>query len=271
MMAVRRMRREGELEDRGPAVFAMLTTYLIPVVGLFLLLAGCGTPPAQGMSTPAVKAVPQLKIAIFDDKSGSTEHTRVQLMTVEVIEPLLGLLDRRGGELAYGIISDRSNKGLVRIVIPEPPVEPVEPDSRQNPFLLAEERAVYEKRMAEYQEAMDRRKTVVVRQLTSFREQVGKMTSLPRNAARTDIWGAVRRLELYMNEPLTSKMPPHRYAIFATDGLDTTGAPKPRFESGTTLVVVNGSASLGAMEELRPLRFESLESSIAYVLAREGG
>jgi len=266
-------RKAGEAEELADPEMA---AFVIPLVCALLLLAGCGTPPAQGMTETVTKPAHSVKIAIFEDKTGSTDNAwvqpmRVPPMTVEGIEPLLRLLDRRGGELAYGIISDRSNRGLVRIVIPDPPPEPVEPDSRQNPFLLVEERAAFDKKMGEYREAMDRRKAVVVQQMNFFRDQVGKLTALPRNAPQTDIWGAVRRLELYMNEPLASKVPPHRYAIFATDGIDTSGAPKSRFESGTVLIVVNGSASLGAMEELEPQRFESLESAVAFVLAQEGG
>ncbi len=263
--------RLGNLHHQWSASIATILRLTIPVV-LALALIGCeggsATPtPASSSNQPA----PPVKIVCLPDKTASTHWTRVQQVTVEDFDPLIELVCRRGGELAVGLIRDSSNRGLLRLLVPQPPEAPVEPDRRMNPFLLAELQAAYTKKMRAYQEDLNQQRTRVEEAVSEFSEQLETLLAQPANAQRTDVWGAITRGELFMGEPDDAwKVEPRKYVIAVTDGLDNVRKQKVEMRSGARLLMVNSSASLGDLAALEPVRFESVSSAVQYLLSHEG-
>lgn len=235
-------------------------------------LTGCGAPPEQRVAAaPVPQPTPPVKIACLADKTASTGWTRVQQVTVEDLDPIIDLVCDRGGELAVGLIRDSSNRGLVRLSVPQPPEAPTEPDQHMNPFLLAEVQAAYTKKLRAYQEDLNQQRARVEERLSEFSEQLQQLLEQPADAQRTDVWGAIVRGELFMGEPDDAwKVPPRKYIIAATDGLDNVRQKKVGLQSGARLLIVNSSASLGDLTVLKPLRFESVSSAVQYLVSYEG-
>lgn len=257
----------------------VLGTCLLAMAFAFSLVAltGCNTTvPAQSqiaassVVSPAQAPCSPARIAVFIDKTGSTSWTRTPDVAPDDLQPLEEILDHCGGELAVGLIRDSSNRGLLRLLISEPPVPPVAPDPHMNPFLLAEQQGAYEEKSRAYQEDLARRHREFQDRIRPFREQLKIILRQPANAPRTDIWGALLRSELFLNEPSDIwKKPPHKYAIFVTDGLDNVVRQKVVIRSGAKILVVNGSATLGDLASLNPLAFENTGSAIGYVVSLE--
>ena len=245
-----------------------------PLLGLLVAAlgaVGCGGPSSavveEAEPTPPPAAV---RIVALVDKTASTSWTGVPVVKVEDFDPLLALLARRGGELAVGLIRDQSNRGLLRLKVSPAPVAPQPPDPHQNPFLLAEARAAYETRLREHREQIEQRRRAVQQRMAEFRARLGELLEVNADARRTDVWDALRRAELFLSEPVNSGLAePHNWILLVSDGEDNVGRPKVALRSGARLLVINSSATLGALAELDPLAFESFSAAIAFVVREE--
>jgi hypothetical protein len=245
-----------------------------PLVGLLVAAlgaVGCGAPSAAVVEAAKPAEPPAaVRIATLVDKTASANWTRVPAVSLEDFEPLLALIAARGGELAVGLIRDSSNRGLLRLKIPPAPVAPPPPDPHQNPFLLAEARAAYETRLREHREQTELWRREVDQRQADFRAQLGELLAVNADATRTDIWGALRRAELFLNEPQSSGLAaPHNWILLVSDGEDNARRPKVALRSGARLLLINSSATLGALAELKPLAFESFRAATAFLVAEE--
>ena len=216
-------------------------------------------------ASPAPEA--QARVAVLIDNTASTSWTRVPAVRCEEFDPLIALLVERGGELAVGLISDRSNRGLLRLAVPEPPGAPVEPNPHQNPFLLAEARAKFETQRRAHQAALAAWKSDVQRRVATFRGDLEKLLAQPADAGRTDLWEAIRRAELFLNEPQpVGRLAPQKWLLAVSDAEDNVRRPKASLSSGIRLLLINSSATLGDLAEAKPLRFESFHAATEFLL-----
>jgi len=88
-------------------------------------------------------------------------------------------------------------------------------------------------------------------------------------ASRTDIWAALERAELYLQEPVSGfSRPPRRWLLAITDGEHTAPGPKRThtLDAATTLVLVNADGRLGELASLAPQRFESLSAAVRWIV-----
>jgi hypothetical protein len=99
------------------AVF-LIVSLLICVT---LLSSGCTTPAASVQSPPVAKGeitqnksshVPAL-YAVFDDKSGSVNSARISPIQEQDLMTLIDILRQTGGELAFGLIGESSDRPLL--------------------------------------------------------------------------------------------------------------------------------------------------------------
>ena len=110
----------------------------------------------------------------------------------------------------------------------------------------------------------------VERDTASFRSQLTQLLSEPPSAPRTDLAEAIRRADIFLAEPEPSGQPhAHRFLICATDGRDNVHAAPITMTSGAQFIIVNASGSLGSLDPLRPVRFESLAAAIEFVYTSE--
>jgi hypothetical protein len=99
-----------------------------------------------------------------------------------------------------------------------------------------------------------------------FREPLNGLLERPVSARVTDIFGAIQRASLFLDEPATGwRKPPLRFALFVTDGIDDVHSSYAPLPSGSRLILVNGSASLGSLATLGPVRMESFRAAVRYI------
>jgi hypothetical protein len=231
---------------------------------------GCGSAPVTPVTpTPAEPKAP-VRIGVLVDKTLSTTWTGVPAVAAEDFEPLLRLLLERGGELAVGLIRDRSNRGLRRLPMSLPPTPPAEPNPHQNPFLFAEAQAKYESEHREYEAALAAWRSEAEGRVAAFRKDLSELLAAAADAKRTDLWDAIRRAELFLNEPGTAAQPAaHKWLLVLSDGEDNMRRPKAALRSGARLLVVNSFARLGDLADLGAVPFESFQAAAAYLAAEE--
>jgi len=158
-------------------------------VTLFLfVLAACSPGGREKAALPT-----PLCVAVAYDVSGSVAQLELPVMTMEHIDKILSLVEKRGGCIAFGLIDEKAFEPLVRMEL-----------LQVSGKLDARARINQKNQQGE----------------ADFRELVEKKIKRPRNANRTDVNGSIARLGLFFNEPgLASNG--EKIALFITDGIDT--------------------------------------------------
>jgi hypothetical protein len=209
--------------------------------------------------------------AVFDDKSGSVKSARVTPLREQDLGALIDTIRLTGGELAFGLIGESTNRPLLRLRIPVPPQRPMKREV-QNAFERAEQDALFQEQLEKYEVDVRNWKADVDRRASAFLSAVRPRLQEKATAKRSPINAALTRSELFLNEPVTTwPNAPHRYIILNSDAIDTTKSAPVTLLSGATLVLINGTGSLGILESLKPLRFESVQSALDHIAATEIG
>jgi hypothetical protein len=246
------------------------------LLALVFLAVGCS--PARtnhSTNTKHVAAEPgdgvcrPVKVALLQDNSGSINWTGTPTLKGEDLDPLIDLLSCCGGELGFGLISDDSNRGLVRLTIDFSPAQPMEPSKEGNPFKVAKKHEAYQREMDEFNRRLATWQEASEQRIVKFKAQVNAILKREKLARRTDVWDSVRRADLFLSEDDSAwGQKPLVYAVFITDGQDN--AKKERvvtMKSGAKLLLVNSYDSIGALKDLNLLKFESIESALRFIIA----
>ncbi len=236
--------------------------------------------------------VQPLAISIINDVTGSAPEHRIQPVTLDQLKPIFDHLKQHGGEVAFISICDDSNRPALRITLDEPPRQlsasdlinpqpPVSPDKKGNPLKMTELVREYEAKIPNYQkdlnqdlqtveqhkEQIQKGQTESEQKLKQSEEQIKLLLSQTPNCQNTDIWGAVTRTNLFLNEDRSNwTHRPQRYAVFITDGLHNTSHQPVQIESKTEILLVNGSGSVGVFQNLDYKSFESAPAAFRYLI-----
>jgi hypothetical protein len=250
-----------------------------------MLLVACSTrtqqpPPDAGVQEPSPPRCGLLfKLALFQDKTGSAKVNRVQEFALHDVEPVLQFFRGKAeagceAELAAGLVNDDSNRPLVRVrltpFIPKPTAPaPVEAEPT-NPF----DRLYHRPKKADAGTTAEEDKRAWERaqdeSLAAFRTDLDALLSTEVKGC-TDIEGALARAELFLGEEehRWSIDRQRRWLVLVTDGIATVKRPPVTLKSQPTLLVVNGSASLGTLARLSPLAFESPTRALQHLIDKE--
>jgi hypothetical protein len=96
-------------------------------------------------------------VAVFLDQSESMTQARLPQVSAESLVPLLERLKVDGGEVAVGLIRDRSDAPLTRVFVPALPSPPVFPArASSNIFEKAQQRKREEAERTRYEEQLSR-------------------------------------------------------------------------------------------------------------------
>jgi hypothetical protein len=251
---------------------------LIPcvLVVFVILAAACSRTPGahsidapQGVDSSAEHVCTPVRVVILQDKTGSATWTGTPFLQVGDLEPLFELLSYCGGELGLWLISDDSNRGLLRLNIDKPPIEPVEPPKEGNPYKVAEKYAAYRREANNFSNKLAVWEKESERRVAMFNADAELILKRSASARKTDVWGAIRRADLFLSESASAwGQEPLCYAVLITDGKDNVRREKVRaLGSAAKLLMVNASGSVGALEALNPLRFESIQSAARFIAA----
>jgi hypothetical protein len=261
-------------------VIASSLSLLLIVVSL--LSTGCGK--SSGSISPGHNAqtetviVTQSQVAfapglysVFDDKSRSVKTARMSPLEEKDLKTLIGVLRLTGGELTFGLIGESSDRPLLRLRIPVPPARPVKPEV-QNAFERAGQDAAFQEQVEMFEAKHQNWEDEVNQRVHAFLETARPRLQEPARDKITDVYSALARAELFLNEP--SEVWPgqtHRYIILNSDGIDTAKGKPVEIKSGAHLLLVNGSNSTGVLGALNPLRFESKQAALDFIAATELG
>ena len=265
------------LTVRHPLNSRFLRALVFGVLLAFVaLLVGCGRPEGTGEASTANASIPakavrsQLRIAVIQDKTLSTGETRTPQLKLEDMDPLVELLGQTGGELAVGVIHDRSNLTFARLRIDGGPEDPVAPAQADNPLERRNQRTAYRKQKEEFDRQQQVWQDEMQTRIGEFQKAVDPMLSMAAGAKHSPVWDAVKRADLFLCESESDgNREPHRYALLITDGLDDVGARPVPVRSGARILMVNGAGQLGALAVLKPQRFESIEAAVRYIVGLE--
>jgi hypothetical protein len=180
------------------------------------------------------------------------------------IDALIAVVRRRSGELTYGTVAADSNRVLHRLSIAPGPVAPVRPSTDGNPFAAREAMHVYRTAAATYDTQQRVWQADVDARIAAFRSDVEPLLALPPDARRSDVLGAVERADLFLAE-LAPGARRASYLLLISDGIDNVHRPFAGLQSHASLLIVNGVGSVGSLENLKPLRFESIEPTLRYL------
>jgi hypothetical protein len=210
-----------------------------------------------------------VRVAVLQDSSGSINWTGTPTLKGEDLDPLIDLLSCCGGELGFGLISDNSNRGLVRLTIDFPPTQPMEPYKEGNPFKVAKKHEAYQREMDEFNRRLATWQEESEQRIVKFKAQVNAILQREKLARKTDVWDSVRRADLFLSEDDSAwGQTPFIYAVLITDGQDNVKKERVvTMKSGAKLLLVNSFDSIGALKDLNPLRFESIESALRFIIA----
>jgi hypothetical protein len=256
-----------------------------------LLLVGCGSPaepdPASSQAKDSARAVAAaqsgdtqscaapLEVAVMQDKSKSSQEYRTPQLSVGNLEPIIKQLRTCGGELAVGLIRAESNRSLARLYVPQPDLPPLpQKPSREE----AENAFAYNQAMKEYKKARAqaakarkaaraRHRREVKKRVKAFKTKLAELLETAPNAKHTDVWGGIRRAELFLSEPDAGyDKAPRKAMIVISDARDNAGKPPVEvpLESGAEVLLVNGAPSLGSLKKVEPTRFESIDGAVRY-------
>ena len=256
-----------------------------------LLLVGCGPStepdPASSQAGDSAQAVAvaqsgdtqscavPLEVAVMQDKSKSSQEYRTPQLSVGNLEPIVKQLRACGGELAVGLIRAESNRSLARLYVPRPDLPPLpqKPSRKEadNAFeydqAMMEHRKEHKKAKAARKRARARHQREVKKRVKAFKTKLAELLETAPNANYTDVWGGIRRAELFLAEPDASyDTAPRKAMIVISDARDNAGKPPVGvpLESGAEVLLVNGAPSLGSLKKVEPTRFESIDGAVRY-------
>jgi hypothetical protein len=246
------------------------------LLALALLALGC-SPTRTNQSNDSKPVADELgdgvckpvKVAVVQDKTGSIDWTGTPTLKEENLDSLIDLLLYCGGELGFGLISDDSNKGLVRLTIDFPPAQPIEPSREGNPYKVAKKLDAYQREMGDFNQRLAKWQEESEQRIIKFKAQVNAILNREKLARKTDVWDAVRRVDLFLSEDdSTWGQKPLLYAVLITDGQDNVKKERVvTMKSAAKLLLVNSFDNVGALKSLNPLKFESIESALQFIIA----
>ena len=269
------MRRRVEIDCEFMGLYRICSALVI--IALFIL-SGCDRPGPDGPivdetsvleGSETQEVVAPIRIAVFQDKSGSVSWTKTPTLRAEEdFEPLFARLRVAGGELAFGLIADNSNRGLLRVRVQAPPLPPLRPTG--NVFLVSRQMEAFRHNEKIYRELHDAWVTETDQRVGTFSKELKSLLANPKLSRHSDVWGAVQRADLFLAEPDSASVQTSRIMILISDGIHNTTHPSVSVKSNAEFILVNGAASIGTLAGMRARQFESVESAFRYV-AEKGG
>lgn len=140
---------------------------------------------------------------------------------------------------------------------------------------LQEEReakvAAYDKQKAAFDRANQAQIKANEVQIAIFLKAAKSVLAAPLTCKSTDIVGGINRVDLYLNERQPAgAIPARKVAFFVTDGEhNTTEETKPpEMKSKPEVIVVSPGSGAGMLEQLQPVKAESIDAAIADILSR---
>jgi hypothetical protein len=268
-----------KFRTRGNAIASCV---LVPIVCISIV--ACEAPSAgttlQAVSVSSVRPVSSsgavdeclpVKVAVLADKTASSTENHIEAVAMSHVEALVRLVNKCGGAIALGLITDRSDRPLQRYSIEPPPTRPMAPPDNIPPFEFSERRAHYEDALNRYQQAEASRLEEKAPTRDQFFRAVRSLLERPATAQRTDMAGAVARADVFLSErEVNVQTNGRRVLVIVSDTLDNVHRSLPVLEAGATIVVATAGTVSRLIADLDPVRFESVQAAVDFTVASAG-
>jgi hypothetical protein len=199
------------------------------------------------------RVAPAVRICVLQDMSGSIQQTRTEILKPDQLRRLAQVINQRGGEIAFGLIAEQSDRPLLRLPLD---IIPPEPEKPKNPLLQKQ----FEKKKAEWNQKMQDRRT----RIDQFAQEVQSRMGGPLSK-KTDVCGGIRRCDLFLAEPYGR--PSLDFLLVVSDGLhNVRSSPCPEaLRSRARLLLVNGEGLQGVLSPYRPTPFEAIDPAVEFI------
>jgi hypothetical protein len=223
-----------------------------------------------------------LQIVLAFDKTGSRTSNKIPDINIDQMRTIaLGILQRSGDLRTTSICTD-SDKAMPRLYVEtakSAPVTPIQTETcESNVFAkakLQEEQqvklAAYQQQKNVYDQQQQSKAKADQARVDKLLAEVKPMLEKPEGCTASDMVGIVNRANLALQEPPATGAPkPRRVLFLITDGEHnaTKDSKVPTLDAQTELVIVNGGKGAGIFEPLKPVKFDSIDAAIAYILSR---
>ena len=245
-----------------------------------VLLTACGAAtPRDSQPTSAhvlaggISRCTPARIAVLPDQTASTLRTRTPQLKPLQLQPLINLIIACGGELSVSAIRDRQdNASMLRLRIATEPLQaPVAPRQDLNAFQLNLDENRFDREEEAYNQRLAQRKAEISQRVEDFQAGLEELLARRLAARASAVCDGFRHADLFLSEPGDSWWANQKsYVVAVTDGQDTySKRPCTPLRSGSPVLLVNGSGSVGSLSTVSPLRFESFEAAVDYILGKE--
>ena len=279
---------------RPPSAFRIAVLGLT-LGGLLLILSGCkpaaqsdaaASGPVSPVAAPldVAPVAPSGRFAVVIDLSLSGLENRTPIPTLADLEPLLDIIQQRGGELAVSFVCSDSTQPLLRVKVDEAPqpdreifqagAPPEAPDLEMlspfdRPAAIAEHQdrvTAYQQDIQGYQDALEQHRSGAKRAMAEFVSSLQDVLPSEPNCQESDINGALRPAQLFLDEPHQFSQAPLSYLLVVSDGLDTVDKEAVHFNDNVHVVLVNGTGTKGVFGGRHHLPFEAVSAAVDYVV-----
>lgn len=241
-----------------------LYVVIAPLVALVVLSA-----EARAEASEDPPAAP-LILAVVQDATGSRTENFVGVITRAQLHTIGLYLAQNGGEVRVGLVTDDRPVAFERLRISEPPatVPAASQMSATNVFTRERRRRELEGQKSKADVRRLEHESQAANDTEEFLNRVSPHLESGSLASRSAVCNAVRRAQVFLNEPSADwSKPPRRVLMLLTDGIDNVGGQTIPMQHPTEVIVVNGMGLVGALDGLKPLCFESVDAAIRWITA----
>ncbi len=222
------------------------------------------------LGSPITLAASFIKIGVITDHTGSAvENSTPQLIPAD-LDPLVEIIKNIGGSIGVFPVRAKAQGGLIRLTIDPPTVKPVMPNLKNvSVFSRRELLKTYRAALDQWTAGESLRLKNAEDAIKTFQAQIKGVLVTMRNEPRSDVHGALLRLDRYLLEPV----PGHKVealALIGSDLIDTAG--KNRYVLGSTPRVawVNRATNLPQIFRSYEL-FENVQPAVSWLASQTGG
>jgi hypothetical protein len=221
---------------------------------------------------------PYTRFAVIVDHTISAEQKSVPSVQAEDIKPLTETIMRSGGDIGIIAVRASAKGGLLRFHINPPTSDaPAPPDETALKKVSIFERrrrwVLYNQKLQNWKKEEAQRRAETAAGLKQFEAELSSMLQAPRTERRSDVFGALMRLDRFLNEPAPEPgYPVCRALLICSDLVDTkSGQVYTLTSAPITAWLFREITPQGRIKGVAPVMFESTQPAIEWLSRQCGG
>jgi hypothetical protein len=247
------------------------------LIFLCLTLACLPLSDSRAVSVQQPRRQPYIRFAVIVDHSRSATQKSVPPVQAEDIKRLTDTIMGPGGDIGIVAVRRSAEGGLLRFHI-NPPTsdEPSPPDeTKLKKHSIFERRRLwvtYNREVQNWKQEEARRRAEAAAALKQFEAQLPSILQASRTEKRSDVYGALLRLDRFLNEPIAEPgYPVCRALLICSDLIDTkSGQVYTLTSAPITAWLFREETPQGRIRGVAPVMFESTRPAIEWLIRQCG-